>query len=225
MSEFEALLSEVIDKPIVAAATPPFGNSPFGRGRPIVKMDDDLFVRTGIVLLGHLMGQSMTRMEYEVLVSAQHFTVLPTHCRLGRANDVWIFRKNFPRLEEALRSSRNVSSEPMDLPDGGKALIITSGREVLIEWRMRAMQEARRHASQGDWNAAETEALVALACDMTSDVLGFLCVVYERQGRIIRSDGMMTMALRSRGREFEAEVIRMRDNYRLFFGHQEGSRP
>lgn len=207
---------------IVGAATPPFGRGPFNRGKPIVKVAPDCYVRVRDWSQDHwFTGQAMTAQEYAMMVGAQHFFNLERPVAVRAGVEIWVFRPSHPRSVDAISECVDscVALTVMPGPEGSKVVLAQQGDDLLDEWRPQAIGEAKTLARFGNWDGAETAALLALATSRTlrSDVLGLLIVIYEQQGRKQRAEGMATMALRSRGADFEAEVLHERDRYRRAF--------
>lgn len=211
---------------IVAAATPPFGKSPFNRGKPIIKVDDDLYVRVREWAETHrelrITGQPMTAQEYETLTGTEHFMVLPTPLVPLIDSMVWIFRPNHPRRDAALAEVKSdvfVSSGVFDGPEDSKLILVRCGEDLLDRWSLASRFKAFDHAETGSWDTAELEANLAFATSptMRSDHLGLMIVIYEHQRRVTRAEGTMTMALRSRGTAFADAVAAERDRLRARF--------
>lgn len=206
---------------IVGAATPPFGRGPFNRGKPIVKVAPDCYVRVRDWHGHAFTGQPMTEREYTMMVGAQHFLSLERPIVAHEGVEIWVFRPSHPRQIAAIGEAyeEGVTLSAMPGPDGSHVVIAHAGDDLLDAWRLSAMEDAKTRARYKSWLAAETDALLALATSRTlrSDVLGLLIVIYEQQGRKQRAEGMATMALRSRGAAFEADVLHERDQYRRAF--------
>lgn len=211
---------------IVAAATPPSSRSPFNRGKPIIKVDDDLYVRVRdwveTAREPRVTGQAMTAQEYATLTGAEHFMVLPTPLVPLNDSMVWVFRSNHPRRDAALAEIKSdvfESSTVFDGPEDSKIILVRAGEDLLEQWSSAARFKALGHAGDGAWDAAELEANLAFATSptMRTDHLGLMIVIYEHQRRITRVEGMMTMALRSRGPAFADAVAAERDRFRARF--------
>lgn len=210
----------------VAAATPPSSRSPFNRGKPIIKVEDDLYVRVRDWAETHrelrVTGQPMTAQEYETLTGAEHFMVLPTPLAPLINSMVWVFRPNHPRRDAALAEIETdvfESSSVFDGPEDSKIVLVRGGEDLLVRWSIAAKFKALDLAEVGEWAAAELEANLAFATslNMCTDHLGLMIVIYEHQRRITRAEGTMTMALRSRGAAFAAAVAVERDRLRERF--------
>lgn len=210
---------------IVAAATPPTSRSPLNRGKPIIQVEADLFVRVRDWLEGpgdfetRVTGSPMTKAEFDGLVGAGHFLVLPSRRYPSPGSEVWVLRPNHPYRTHALEALRYSGAEPMDGPEDSKIVCVSNADDVLDTWYLQAMEDVLTYAAVGDWSLAEVEANLALATSKTlrADVLGMLCAIYEKQGRVVRADGMYTMALRSRDQAFADAMLVERDRYRSLF--------
>jgi hypothetical protein len=210
----------------VAAATPPTSKSPFNKGAPIVRVGET-YVRVRSWHRGEgdfetrVAGEVYSRNDFNALVGAGHFLPFPTTRPAVADTMVWVLRPNHPRFEHATRdvltaSDSNLYDEFMPGPEDSRIFVVQGGSRLLLNWHYDAIGRAETRLVAGDLEQAEVEAFLAFATSPVLDpnMTGMLSAIYEAQRRQQRADGMLVMALRSRGPDFERKVIEARDIYR-----------
>jgi hypothetical protein len=202
---------------VVGAMTPPTSKAPFNRAQLIVRAGDDTLVRVQTYTSeGCAEGPVLTAEELQGLIEAGHAIELSESIPLVSGALLWVLRPGLPRRDRALqdlRSSGVLVHSPLVGHDDAKLCIVNeseAGASALLDrWRDEAMTAARVHARRGEWDHARIDMEIAQAVSrgLDADVIAFLSFVYERCGRTERASGLLTMARRSRGEDFEAEVI------------------
>jgi len=209
---------------IVAAMTPPTSKSAFNRGQPIIRAGDGTVLQVHTYTSGHRAeGAVISEEDLQALVETGHATTLPVPIPAAPGASLWVLRPRLPirdgKMSE-LRMSRLLIHSPLDGPGCSKLCMVDEGRPeasaMLDRWRDEAMTKGRFHAEHGEWDLAELHGGVANAVGrgLDPEVLGFLSLVYEHLGRTERAAGFIVMARRSRGEDFEAQVIRARERFR-----------
>ena len=209
----------------VAAMTPPVSKSPFNRGGLIIQARDGTIIRAQTYTSEELAeGTVLSTEDLRELVEAGQVIELPESPPIPAAPgaSLWILRPNLPRRDRALadlRMSGLLVQSPLNGPEDSRLCVVAEGRpggpELLDRWQNEAMAEAKAHAMRGEWDRAELSAGVALAVGrgLDPDVLALLGLSHEHCGRTKRADGLLVMARRSRGRDFEAQVVRARESF------------
>ena len=209
---------------IVAAMTPPTSKSAFNRGQPIIRASDGTVLQVHTYTSGNRAeGAVISEEDLQALVETGHATALPVPIPAAPGAALWVLRQRLPLRDGAmseLRMSRLLIHSPLDGPGYSKLCMVDEGRPeasaMLDRWRDEAMTRARFHAERGEWDPAELHGEVANAVGrgLDPEVLGFLSLVYEHRGRTERAEGIIVMARRSRGEDFEAEAVRARERFR-----------
>jgi hypothetical protein len=203
---------------VVAAMTPPTSKAPFNRARLIVRAGDGTLVRAQTYTSdGRVEGPALTLEDLQGLVDAGHAVELSASISLVSGASLWVLRQGLPRRDRALQdlqlSGLLVHSPLIGLEDA-RLCVVKEGdpdaAAMLDRWRDEAMAAAKGHAQQGDWDLAriDVEIAQALCRGLDADVLALLSLAYERCDRAERAAGLLAMARRSRGSEFETQVIR-----------------
>lgn len=204
----------VEDARIIGAMAQPRSKSVFSRAALLVSNDD------GVVLHAHDYGQAgivsgprLTLDEVRVLVATGQAIDLPRREILAVGAVLWILRPGFPRREAALAdlsaSGFLIHGLRPRLDGSWYALVDERLAGALRDrWRDEALSAAQEHGHYARWQQAEAEAEAAftLATNLEPAVLAMLSVAYERTGRAQRSQGLFTMARRSRGDDFAAQM-------------------
>lgn len=205
----------------VAAMTPPTSKSPFNRGGLILQASDGIIIRAQTYTSEELAeGTVLSTEDLRELIEAGQVIELPESPPIPAAlgASLWILRHNLPRRDRALsalRMSGLLVHSPLNGPEDARLCVVAEGRaggaELLDRWR----NEAMAHAIRGEWDRAELSAGVALAVGrgLDPDVLALLGLAHEHCGRNKRADGLLVMARRSRGKDFEAQVVRARERF------------
>jgi hypothetical protein len=209
----------------IAAMTPPASRGPFNRGGLILQAPDGTIIRAQTYTGEDLAeGTVLSTEDLRELVEAGQVIELPQSPAIPaepRAS-LWILRRGLPRRDRALaelRMSGLLVHSPLRGPEDAILCVVAEGRaggaELLDRWRNQAMAEAKAHALRGEWDHAELSAGVALAVGrgLDPEVLGLLALAHEHCGRAERAEGLITMARRSRGEDFEAQVVRAREDF------------
>jgi hypothetical protein len=133
---------------------------------------------------------------------------------------LWVLRHGLPRRDRALtdlQMSGVLVHPPLPGVDDAKLCVVDESQDkastMLDRWRDEAMAGASVHAERGEWDLAMVDAEVAQAVGrgLDAEVIGLLSLAYERCDRTERAKGLLIMAHRSRGEEFEAQVVRVRE--------------
>jgi hypothetical protein len=209
---------------IVAAMTPPTSKAAFNRGQPLVRASDGTLLHVhAYTSERRAEGAVLSEQDLQVLVETGHATALRVPIPAALGASLWVLRRRLPLRDGALselRMSGLLIHSPLDGPDYAELCMVDEGRPeasaMLDRWRDEAMARAKAHAQRGEWDFAELHGEVANAVGRRLDpeVLGFLSLVYEHRGRTERAEGILVMARRSRGEDFEAQVIRAREHFR-----------
>lgn len=211
---------------VIAAMTPPTSKAPFNRGRPVLRASDGTIIRVRTYTSDdRAEGPTYSAEELQELIGAEQITDLTKAGPIPAASgaSLWVLRRNLPRRDRALaelQMSGLLLHPALDGQDDAKLCVVAEGRPegsaMLGRWRDEAMEAATIQAALGEWDRATTDAEVAQAVcrGLDPDVLGFLGLAYEKGGRSKRADGLLVMARRSRGKDFETQVIQAREHYR-----------
>jgi hypothetical protein len=209
---------------VVAAMTPPTSKAPFNRARLILRASDGTIVQAQAYTSdGHAEGPLLTTGDLRGLIEAGHATELPASASIPAVSgaSLWVLRRGLPRRDRALadlRMSGLLVHPPLDGPENAKLCVVEEGRAeasaMLDRWRDEAMAAAKIHAERREWDVATIDAEIAQAVcrGLDPDVLALLGLVYEHCGRTERAAGLRDMARRSRGEDFEAQVVRAREH-------------
>jgi hypothetical protein len=210
---------------VVAAMTPPTSKAPFNRGRLFLQASDGTTIRVRTYTSdGRVEGPVVSAQDLRELIDTEQITDLskgaPIHAKAGAS--LWVLRRNFPSRDRALnelRLSELLLVSPLDGEEDAKLCIVAEGlaraTERLDRWRDDAMEAAKSHAKHGDWERARIDAELAQAVcrGLDANVLALLSLAYEKCGREKRASGLLVMARRSRGSDFEAWVVRDREHF------------
>jgi hypothetical protein len=209
---------------VIAAMTPPTSKAPFNRGRLILRAADGTTIRVRIYTsAGRAEGPILSIEDLRELVEAEQITELPRDKSIPAVSgaSLWVLRRNLPRRDRALADLRNsglLVHEPLDGAEDAKLCVVAEGQpggaELLDRWRNEAVEAAKAHAERGDWDRARIDAEIAQAVcrGLDPDVLALLSLAYENCSREKRAAGILVMARRSRGEDFEAQVVRVREH-------------
>lgn len=214
---------------VIAAMTPPTSKAPFNRGQLILRASDGTTIRARTYTSdGNVEGPLLSAEDLRELVETGQIIDLSTRGSIAAkpGASLWVLRRNLPGRDRALtelRMSELLLHEALDADDDAKLCIVAEGlaraTELLDRWRNDAMEAAQSHAQRGEWEGARQEAEIAQALcrGLDAEVLALLGLAYVRCGREKRAAGLLIMARRSRGPEFEDRVVRARARFELTF--------
>lgn len=215
---------------VIAAMTPPTSKAPFNRGELILRATDGALVRARTYTSeGCAEGPALDMDDVQGLIQAGQATDLAALASIAAVSgaSLWVLRGGLPRRDRALadlQMSGLLVHSPLVGQDDARLCIVKEGEAqasaMRDRWRDEAMVLAKGHAKSGEWDLAMTHAEIAQAVcrGLDPEVLGLLSLTCERCGRGERAAGLLVMARRSRGEEFEAQVMSAREHLRVALG-------
>lgn len=210
---------------VIAAMTPPTSKSAFNRGRLVLRASDGTIIRVRTYTNdGRAEGPTYSEEDLQELLEAGQITDLSKAGSIPATSgaSLWVLRRNYPRRDRALSDltmSGLLLHQVVADEEDARLCIVAEGRPdgaaMLDRWRDAFMNAAKEHADRGDWDHARLDAEVAQAVcrGLDADVLALLSLAYAKCGREKRASGILVMARRSRGPEFEARVVRVRTHF------------
>jgi hypothetical protein len=208
---------------IIAAMTPPISKAPFNRGRLILRASDGTIVHAQTYTSdGRAEGPVLTEEELRRLIETEHATAIPVCIPAIPGALLWVLRPNLPRRDRALaelQMSGILVHSPMVGQKDSRLCVVEERRAQSLalrdRWRDEAIAAAKVHAERGDWARAMVDAEIAHAVSrgLDPEVLGFLSLAYEKCGETAGANGLLVMARRSRGTDFEAQVVSAREHF------------
>jgi hypothetical protein len=209
----------VLGAVIVGAFTPARSRSPFNRGRLVVRPQ----VGAEIVRVQSYEGcyftpgALLTQEDWHELLDSGHALSLKGQpLRSGYA--LWVLRENFPRLDRALRDLRASGILVHAYRDAGDLFCLVdeslpAAEALRAEWRQEALDRALFFGRSGNADQALLEAHTAQAVcpHLEAETVAVLAYAHQIAHRWAAADGLLSMALRSRGPDFAREVLRLLD--------------
>jgi hypothetical protein len=179
------------------------GASPYARAQPVI---------VGVDVSGtHLIvdrypapteveGEAVTAEDWHSLTSSDEALTLPNWSAVHGCF-VWLLRASYSDHTEALIQLKELGAlrERTIIADTEVWLVDeTRGRPARIRWATEAFDRSWVRAKLGQWREALIEAELAFSLEGSSpERLALLCVLYDRAGRKVRSEGILCSAMKS----------------------------